>query len=122
MLQSTLLRERRAATMSSTLAVAHLNRSRVLRATKSGKIRKDQHRNVHTERADRAVVCIDAVPSDEMPLEAQIEGLKQVAAILRAELADMRAQRDGWRAKAGRDRLAASIAVASRARAWWRRS
>ena len=108
--------------MSSTLAVAHLNRSRVLRATKSGKIRKDQHRNVHTERADRAVVCIDAVPSDEMPVEAQIEGLKQVAAILRAELADMRAQRDEWRAKAGRDRLAASIAVASRARAWWRGS
>ena len=92
-----------------------------MRATKSGKIRKDQHRNVHTERADRAVVCIDAA-SDEMPLEAQIEGLKQVAAILRAELADMRAQRDGWRAKAERDRVAASIAVASRARAWWRRS
>jgi hypothetical protein len=122
MLRPTLLPERRAATMSSTLAVAHLNRSRVLHATKSGKIRKDEHHNVHTEHAYRAAVCIDAVPSDEMPLEAQIEGLKQVAAILRAELADMRAQRDGWRAKAEREKLAASKAVAARARAWWRRS
>ena len=106
MLQSTLLRERRAATMSSTLAVAHLNRSRVLRATKSGKIRKDQHRNVHTERADRAVVCIDAVPSDEMPDGRRLGVGHHVE----------------WRAKAERDRVAASIAVASRARAWWRRS
>ena len=68
------------------------------------------------------VARADAAQGHTTAYEAQIENLKQVAALLRAELAEMRAQRDEWRARAERKSLAASIAVASRARSFWRRA
>jgi hypothetical protein len=60
--------------------------------------------------------------TDVAALEAQLEDAKQMAALLRAELADMRAQKDMWRTKAEESRLAVLRAIASRARPWWRRT
>jgi hypothetical protein len=105
--------------MSSTSAATRLNKSRggVL-APKNGKLK--------VERGDRRVEYIGlqsaAVARADAAQGTQIESLKQVAALLRAELAEMRAQRDEWRARAERKSLAASIAVASRARSFWRRT
>jgi hypothetical protein len=85
--------------MSSTSAATNPNKSRggVL-AFKNGKLKVEQ--------GERRVERV---------------GLHStVAALLRAELAEMRAQRDEWRARAERKSLAASIAVASRARSFWR--
>jgi cell division protein FtsB len=45
---------------------------------------------------------------DLATLKAQIEGLKQVVAALRAQLADMHAQRDKWQSRAERISLTAS--------------
>jgi hypothetical protein len=60
--------------------------------------------------------------TDVAALEAQLENAKQVAALLRAELSDMRAQRDKWRTRAEENRLAIFRAIASRAQPWWRPS
>jgi hypothetical protein len=111
--------------MSSTSAATSPNKSRgAVLASKNGKLK--------IERGDRRVEYIalhstvvaraDTAQGNTTAYEAQIENLKQVAALLRAELADMRAQRDEWRARAERKSLAASIAVASRARSFWRRT
>jgi hypothetical protein len=87
-------------------------------APKNGKLK--------VERGDRRVEYIGlqsaAVARADAAQGTQIESLKQVAALLRAELAEMRAQRDEWRVRAERKSLAASIAVASRARSFWRRT
>ena len=101
--------------MSSTSAATRPNKSRggVL-ASKNGKLK--------IERGDRRVEYIALHSTVVARANAQIENLKQVAALLRAELAEMRAQRDEWRARAERKSLAASIAVASRARSFWRRT
>jgi hypothetical protein len=45
--------------------------------------------------------------SDAATLEAQIADLKQVVALLRAELADIREQRDKWQSRAERVSLTA---------------
>jgi hypothetical protein len=108
--------------MSSTSVATRPNKSSGgLLAPKNGKLK--------VERGERLVglqsavgARADAAQGDATAHEAQIESLKQVAALLRAELADMRAQRDEWRAKAERKSLTASIAVASRARPFWRRA
>jgi uncharacterized protein YceH (UPF0502 family) len=47
-------------------------------------------------------------PDDLAALEAQIEGLKQVVATLRAQLADMHAQRVKWQSWPERISLTAS--------------
>jgi hypothetical protein len=57
---------------------------------------------------------------DVATLEAQVADLKQVSALLRAQLSEMREQRDMWQTRAERSSLAAKLAVASRARPWWR--
>ena len=111
--------------MSSTSAATRLNKSR-------GRVLAPKNGKLKVERGDRrveyiglqsaAVARADAAQGTQIESEAQIENLKQVAALLRAELAEMRAQRDEWRARAERKSLAASIAVASRARSFWRRT
>jgi hypothetical protein len=116
------------ANMSSTTSTVRLNKSRVAHAIKRGKIsataverpKKDDIERINLHLARLARAYADAVLNDPAGLEAQIEALKEVVALLRAELNDTRAQRDEWRAKAQRNNLAVSIAVASRARAWWR--
>jgi hypothetical protein len=45
--------------------------------------------------------------SNSMTLEDEIADLKQVIAVLRAELADMREQRDKWQSRADRVSLTA---------------
>jgi phage shock protein A len=45
--------------------------------------------------------------SDIVALEEQIADLKQVVALMRAELADMREQRDKWQSRAERVSLTA---------------
>jgi hypothetical protein len=45
--------------------------------------------------------------SDSVALEEQISDLKQVVALMRAELADMREQRDKWQSRAERVSLTA---------------
>jgi predicted nucleic acid-binding Zn-ribbon protein len=45
--------------------------------------------------------------SDSVALEEQIADLKQVVALMRAELADMREQRDKWQSRAERVSLTA---------------
>jgi hypothetical protein len=45
--------------------------------------------------------------SDAVALEEQIADLKQTVALLRAELADMREQRDKWQSRAERVSLTA---------------
>jgi predicted nucleic acid-binding Zn-ribbon protein len=45
--------------------------------------------------------------SDTVALEEQIADLKQVVALMRAELADMREQRDKWQSRAERVSLTA---------------
>jgi phage shock protein A len=45
--------------------------------------------------------------SDAVALEEQIADLKQIVALLRAELADMREQRDKWQSRAERVSLTA---------------
>ena len=45
--------------------------------------------------------------SNSMTLEEEIAGLKQVIALLRADLADMREQRDKWQSRADRVSLTA---------------
>jgi predicted nucleic acid-binding Zn-ribbon protein len=45
--------------------------------------------------------------SDNVALEEQIADLKQVVALMRAELADMREQRDKWQSRAERVSLTA---------------
>ena len=111
--------------MSSTSAVTSPSKSRggVL-AFKNGKLKVEQgERRVERVGLHSTVVArADAAQGNTTAYEAQIENLKQVAALLRAELAEMRAQRDEWRARAERKSLAASIAVASRARSFWRRT
>jgi hypothetical protein len=113
--------------MTSTTSTVRLNKSRVAHAIKSGRIsataverpKKDITRiNLHLARL--AAAFADAAQNDRAGLEAQIQALQEVVALLRAELNDTRAQRDEWRAKAQRNNLAVSVAVASRARAWWR--
>jgi|SRR5262249_17503336 len=113
--------------MSSTTATARLNKSRVAHAIKSGRLSaapversnsEIERRNVQL--ANLAMAYTDAAADDPAGLEAQIAALKEVVALLRAELNDTRAQRDDWRSKAQRGNLAISVAVASRARAWWR--
>jgi hypothetical protein len=114
--------------MSSTTSTVRLNKSRVAHAIKRGKIsataverpKKDDIERINLHLARLARAYADAAPNDPAGLEAQIESLKEVVALLRAELNDTRAQRDEWRAKAQQNKLAVSIAVASRARAWWR--
>jgi hypothetical protein len=59
-------------------------------------------------------------PGDVATLEAQVADLKQVAALLRAQLSEVREQRDMWQTRAERISLATKLAVASRARPWWR--
>ena len=59
-------------------------------------------------------------PGDIAILEAKIADLNQGVALLQAELADMREQRDRWQSRAERISLAAKLAVASRARPFWR--
>ena len=108
--------------MSSTYAATRLNKSRVALAAKNGKLnvrqgeRRIERVRLHSTRP--VIVHAAAAQNDTTAHEVQLEGLKQVATLLRAELADIRAQRDEWRARA--NRLAASIAVASRSRPWWR--
>ena len=46
-------------------------------------------------------------PSDTAALQAQIADLKQVNAVLGAQLTDMREQRDKWQSRAERVSLAA---------------
>ena len=110
--------------MSSTSAATRLNKSRVALAAKNGKLnvgqgeRRIERVRLHSTRP--VIVHAAAAQNDTTAHEVQLEGLKQVAALLRAELADIRAQMDEWRARAERNRLAASIAVASRSRPWWR--
>jgi hypothetical protein len=114
--------------MSSTTSTVQLNKSRVAHAIKRGKIsatpvqrpKKDDIERINLHLAHLARAYADAALNDPAGLEAQIGALKEVVALLRAELNDTRAQRDEWRAKAQRNNLAVSIAVASRARAWWR--
>jgi hypothetical protein len=109
--------------MSSTLAVTRINRLRVLRAIKGGRpsgSKDESQGHVGLHRAHRAIARIDTGLGYTAALEAQIECLKEVAAILRAELADTRVQRDALRVGAVERRLAASRAVASRTQPWWR--
>jgi len=111
--------------MSFTSAATSPNKSRGgVHAFKNGKLKVEQgERRVERVGLHSTVVArADAAQGNTTAYEAQIENLKQVAALLRAELAKMRAQRDEWRARAERKSLAASIAVASRARSFWRRT
>jgi len=94
--------------MSSTLAAARLNKSRVV-----GTKNDQAQRHVARAESNRGYVAA---------LEAQLEDLKRMAAQLRAELTDVGAQRDMWRTKAEECRLAVLRATASRARPWWRRT
>jgi hypothetical protein len=69
--------------------------------------------------ADRAADC--GATGDET-LQAQIDGLRQVSELLRAQLDDVRADRDAWRdqAQAGQ-RLLAPPERPPRRVPWWRR-
>jgi hypothetical protein len=82
--------------MSSTSAATSPNKSRggVL-AFKNGKLKVDQgERRVERVGLHSTVVArADAAQGNTTAYEAQIENLKQVAALLRAELAEMRALR-----------------------------
>jgi hypothetical protein len=110
--------------MSSTSAATRLNKSRGVLIAQNGKLKveRGERRVERVELHSTVVARADAAQGNTTAYEAQIESLKLVAALLRAELADMRAQRDEWRARAERKSLAASIAVASRARSFWRRA
>ena len=92
--------------MSSISAAAPLNKTRVVLAVKNGKIQR------HAE-SNRGYAAV---------LKAKLEDQKRIAAQLRAELADVGAQRDMWRTRAEENRLAVLRATASRARPWWRRT
>jgi hypothetical protein len=103
--------------MSSISAAAHLNKTRVVFAVKNGKASGTKN-----EQARRHVARAESNRSYAAALEAQLEYLKRIAAQLRAELADVGAQRDIWRTRAEESRLAVLRATASRARPWWRRT
>jgi hypothetical protein len=103
--------------MSSTLAAARLNKSRVVFAVKNGKASGTKN-----DQAQRHVARAESNRGYVAALEAQLEDLKRMAAQLRAELTDVGAQRDMWRTKAEECRLAVLRATASRARPWWRRT
>jgi hypothetical protein len=69
--------------------------------------------------ADRAA---DRGATGDETLQAQIDGLRQVSELLRAQLDDVRADRDAWRdqAQAGQ-RLLAPPERPPRRVPWWRR-
>src|SRR5262245_35395524 len=86
--------------MSCTLAMARINKSRVLHAIRSGRIagRHDIRSNPRVERTEPRRLNPNIPRADEAPrFEAQLAGLKQLAKLLRAELEDLRQDRDAWR-------------------------
>jgi hypothetical protein len=86
--------------MSCTLAMARINKCRVLHAIRSGKIsgRRDVRGDPRVERAEPRRVSPNIPRADDAPaFEAQLAGLKQLARLLRAELEDLRQDRDAWR-------------------------
>jgi hypothetical protein len=110
--------------MSSTLSVTRTNRLRVLRVIKGDRasgLKDESGGHVGLHRAHLAIARIDAGQGYVAGLEAQIAALKEVAALLRAELSDVRAQRDEWRAGGIESRLTVMRTVASRSQPWWRR-
>jgi hypothetical protein len=88
---------------------------RVINGGRTAAAKDERGGHVGPHRAHKTIARTDVAA-----IEAQLEDAKQVAALLRAELADMRAQRDKWRARAEENRLAIFRAIASRAQPWWR--
>jgi hypothetical protein len=82
------------------------------------------HRVFPPERAAEQAVERGATAPEhhETALQAQIDGLRQVSELLRAQLDDVRADRDAWRdqAQAGQ-RLLAPPERPPRRVPWWRR-
>jgi hypothetical protein len=116
------------------------NKTTILRAIKSGKVSgsKDDHGNWLVEPAElhrvypavdqRSEARTDAMQRDATPstaaLEAQITALRDTAELLRAQLDDVRTDRDHWRdqAQAVTRQLADLRPVAEPSRpSWWRR-
>jgi hypothetical protein len=126
-------------TLGTAATAAAVNKSTILRAIRSGKIsatRTEQgiwsidpaelHR-VYPPRSEArpGATRQHATDADKL-LEAQIAGLRDVAELLRAQLEDVRADRDHWRGQA--ESMTRQIAdqrerqpTADQRRPWWRR-
>ena len=113
--------------LATAAAACGLNKSTILRAIKNGKISatKDEHgqwqiQPVELHRTYQP--CTEArteAPQDAtFVLEAQIAGLKEVGDLLRAQLEDVREDRDRWREQAA---AVTRQLPDQRERKWWRR-
>lgn len=115
-------------TLAEAAKATGLNRTTILRSIKSGKISGTRDRNggwlVEAAELHRIFPAQDTpaakhqVAHHDAALEAQIDGLRQVADLLRSQLEDVKHDRDQWRDQA--QRLAITD-QREQARSWWRR-
>lgn len=125
-------------TLAEAAKATGTNKTTILRAIKSGKVSgtKDEHGAWHVEPAElhrvyppaeRSGAGSDATPRYAPPpaaaVEAQISALRDTADLLRAQLDDIRKDRDHWRdqAQAITRQLADARPPAPTSRPWWKR-
>jgi hypothetical protein len=124
-------------TLSKAAKATATNKTTIMRAIKSGKITgmKDDHGNWQIEPAElhrvyppaklRTNADVDAAhryaPAMTQALDAQIAALRDTAELLRAQLADIRQDRDHWREQAQAITRQLPDASGGDARPWWKR-
>jgi hypothetical protein len=114
--------------LATAAAACGVNKSTILRAIKNGKISatKDDNGQWQIQPAELHRTyppCSDEgteTQHDATPvLAAQIAGLKEVADLLRAQLEDVREDRDRWREQAAV--VARQLPDQRERKSWWRR-
>ena len=117
--------------LATAAAACGLNKSTILRAIKSGKISatKDEHgqwqiqpielHRTYKPRTDAHTAECNGTHPDATAVQGQLDGLRQVADLLRAQLEDVRADRDCWRNQA--EAIARQLPDQRERKAWWRR-
>jgi hypothetical protein len=113
-------------------AACGVNKSTILRAIKSGKISatKDENGQWHIQPIElhrmypprteaHTSECNGTHPDAAAVLQGQLDGLRQVTDLLRAQLEDVREDRDRWRNQA--EAIARQLPDQRPRKGWWRR-